>query len=72
MTADLLAMLADLANAGQTMVVVTFAMNLTHSAADTVQAFESGQVLESAPPQQIFETPLQSDTADSLRECGRS
>ncbi len=72
MTAEVLAVLADLAKAGQTMVVVTHAMNFARSAAHTVHVFEHGRVLESGPPQQIFESPRQPATAEFLREHGRS
>ncbi len=41
MTAEVLAVLADLAKAGQTMVVVTHAMNVARSAAPTVHVFET-------------------------------
>jgi len=72
MTAEVLAVLADLAKAGQTMVVVTHAMNFARSAAHTVHVFEDGRVLESGPPQQIFESPRQPTTAEFLREHARA
>jgi polar amino acid transport system ATP-binding protein len=47
-------------------------MNFARSAAHTVHVFENGRVLESGPPQQIFESPLQLATADFLKEHGRA
>jgi polar amino acid transport system ATP-binding protein len=68
MTAEVLAVLADLASTGQTMVVVTHAMNFARRAAHRVHVFQDGQVLESGPPQQIFENPLEKATAEFVRE----
>jgi len=67
MTAEVLAVLADLARTGQTMVVVTHAMNFARRAAHQVHVFQDGLVLESGPPAQIFESPQQSGTAEFLR-----
>ena len=68
MTGEVLAVLADLASTGQTMVVVTHAMNFARRAAHRVHVFEDGQVLESGPPQQIFENPREKATAEFVRE----
>jgi ABC-type polar amino acid transport system ATPase subunit len=68
MTAEVLAVLADLAASGQTMVVVTHAMNFARRAAHQVHVFQDGLVLESGPPEQIFETPQQPATAAFLRQ----
>jgi ABC-type polar amino acid transport system ATPase subunit len=68
MTAEVLAVLSDLAQAGQTMVVVTHAMSFARRAATTVHVFEHGRVLESGPPAQIFENPREPATAEFLRE----
>ncbi|HEV2969968.1 MAG TPA: amino acid ABC transporter ATP-binding protein [Pirellulales bacterium] len=68
MTAEVLAVLADLASSGQTMVVVTHAMNFARRAAHRVHVFQDGQVLESGPPQQIFENPREKATAEFVRE----
>ncbi len=70
MTSEVLAVLADLASSGQTMVVVTHAMQFARRAAKTVHVFCDGQVLESGPPQQIFDAPQQAATAALLRETG--
>jgi ABC-type polar amino acid transport system ATPase subunit len=68
MTAEVLSVLTDLAAAGQTMVVVTHAMGFARRAASRVHVFQDGMVLESGPPEQIFEHPQQSGTAAFLRE----
>jgi ABC-type polar amino acid transport system ATPase subunit len=68
MTAEVLGVLADLAKAGQTMVVVTHAMSFARRAATTVHVFQNGSALESGPPEQIFENPRNAATAEFLRE----
>jgi ABC-type polar amino acid transport system ATPase subunit len=68
MTAEVLSVLTDLASAGQTMVVVTHAMGFARRAASRVHVFHDGMVLESGPPDQIFEHPQQAATAAFLRE----
>ncbi len=68
MTAEVLAVLADLAKSGQTMIVVTHAMNFARRAAHTVHVFEEGRVLESGAPEQIFDNPREKGTAEFLRE----
>ncbi len=69
MTGEVLAVLADLAADGQTMIVVTHAMNFARRAAHRVHVFQEGKVLESGPPAQIFEAPVHPATADFVREC---
>ena len=68
MTAEVLAVLRDLAVEGQTMVVVTHAMSFARRGAHTVYVFAGGHILESGPPEQIFENPLKPETADFVRE----
>jgi polar amino acid transport system ATP-binding protein len=69
MTAEVLDVMADLAAEGQTMIVVTHAMNFARRAAKTVHVFLEGQVAESGPPSQIFEAPHHSATKEFLEEC---
>ncbi len=57
MTAEVLSVIADLARSGQTMVVVTHAMNFARRVADTVHVFGGGIVVESGPPAQVFDAP---------------
>jgi polar amino acid transport system ATP-binding protein len=66
MTAEVLAVMTDLAADGLTMVVVTHAMQFARRVAHTVHVFGDGQVVESGPPGQIFEDPHQEATRSLL------
>ena len=68
MTNEVLAVMADLARDGLTMVVVTHAMRFAQQAAHTVHVFGEGRVLESGPPGQIFENPCHEATRRLLAE----
>ncbi len=57
MTGEVLAVMADLASDGQTMIVVTHAMGFARQVANSVYVFGGGQIVESGPPEQIFEAP---------------
>jgi polar amino acid transport system ATP-binding protein len=57
MTAEVLAVISDLAGDGLTMIVVTHAMQFARRVAHTVHVFDEGKVIESAPPAQIFDEP---------------
>lgn len=50
-----LQLIADLGAGGMTMVVVTHEMGFAQSASDTVVFMDQGKVVESGPPEQIFE-----------------
>ncbi|WP_144208505.1 amino acid ABC transporter ATP-binding protein [Mycobacterium tilburgii] len=50
-----LQLIADLGTAGMTMIVVTHEMGFARSASDTVVFLDHGKVVESGPPEQIFE-----------------
>ncbi|WP_089154273.1 amino acid ABC transporter ATP-binding protein [Micromonospora sp. NBS 11-29] len=52
-----LAVMADLAAAGMTMVVVTHEMGFARTVADTVAFMDAGVVLEAGPPAAVFEAP---------------
>ncbi|MGC4888130.1 amino acid ABC transporter ATP-binding protein [Micromonospora sp. DT227] len=52
-----LAVMADLAAAGMTMVVVTHEMGFARTVADTVAFMDAGRVLEAGPPAAVFEAP---------------
>jgi polar amino acid transport system ATP-binding protein len=69
MTAEVLAVMADLAASGQTMIVVTHAMSFARRAAKTVYVFHEGNVAESGPPEQIFDAAQNPVTREFLREC---
>jgi ABC-type polar amino acid transport system ATPase subunit len=68
MTNEVLAVMTDLARDGLTMVVVTHAMKFARQVAHTVHVFENGRVLESGPPEQVFESPHQEATKVLLAE----
>ncbi|MGE2714384.1 amino acid ABC transporter ATP-binding protein [Mycolicibacterium litorale] len=52
----ILALMAELAADGMTMVVVTHEMGFARSTADSVVFMDEGQVVEVGPPQQIFDS----------------
>ncbi|WP_262285578.1 amino acid ABC transporter ATP-binding protein [Micromonospora sp. MA102] len=52
-----LGVMADLAAAGMTMVVVTHEMGFAREVADTVAFMDRGVVLEAGPPAAVFEAP---------------
>ena len=62
MTAEVLAVMSDLAGDGLTMIAVTHAMHFARRVAQTVHVFGDGRVIESGPPEQIFEEPREEAT----------
>jgi ABC-type polar amino acid transport system ATPase subunit len=66
MTAEVLSVMTDLAADGLTMIVVTHAMQFARRVAHTVHVFGEGRVIESGPPDQIFEDPRQEATKNLL------
>ncbi|MDI3212497.1 amino acid ABC transporter ATP-binding protein [Arthrobacter sp. AL12] len=52
-----LALMADLAEGGMTMVVVTHEMGFCRNVSDTVTFMDAGVVVESGPPEQLFTNP---------------
>ncbi len=68
MTSEVLAVMTDLAAEGQTMMVVTHAMNFARQVADTVHVFGDGRVIESGPPSQVFEDPREEMTRHFLSQ----
>lgn len=68
MTAEVLAVMTDLARDGLTMIVVTHAMRFARMVAHTVHVFDAGRVVESGPPAQIFEEPREAATRQLLLE----
>jgi ABC-type polar amino acid transport system ATPase subunit len=57
MAAEVMAVMADLARDGLTMVVVTHSMDFARNAATTVHVMSQGQIAESGPPAEVFDTP---------------
>ena len=68
MTAEVLAVITDLAHDGLTMIVVTHAMRFARQVAHTVHVFGEGRVVESGTPEQIFDDPRQEATRLLLSE----
>jgi ABC-type polar amino acid transport system ATPase subunit len=68
MTAEVLSVMADLAGDGLTMVIVTHAMHFARRVSHTVHVFGEGRIIESGPPAQIFEDPIQEATRTLLSE----
>ncbi len=67
---EVLRVMRQLAEEGMTMIVVTHEMQFARDMADNVLFFEGGRVVESGPPEQIFEAPLQDRTRDFVRAAG--
>jgi ABC-type polar amino acid transport system ATPase subunit len=68
MAGEVLAVIADLAKSGQTMVVVTHAMGFARRVAHTMHVMHEGRVAESGPPEQIFTNPREEVTRAFLAE----
>ena len=71
MTAEVTAVIADLAQTGQTMIIVTHAMGFARTTAHRVHILHSGSVIESGTPQAIFESPTHPVTREFLKETHR-
>ncbi len=69
MSGEVLRVIADLADEGQTMVVVTHAMSFARRVADTVHVMHQGRIAESGPPEQIFGQPRHEATRAFLAEA---
>ncbi len=62
MTAEVLAVMSDLASEGMTMIAVTHAMHFARRVAHKVHVFGEGRVIESGPPDRIFDDPREEAT----------
>ena len=69
MTAEVLAVMADLASEGQTMVVVTHALGFARRAAHTVHFIGGGRVIESSPPDRFFDDPVTDEVRGFLAKA---
>ena len=70
MTAEVLGVMTDLAKQGQTMLVVTHAMEFARKAANDVHVMSGGVVVESGPPEAIFTAPQHQATRELLQADG--
>jgi ABC-type polar amino acid transport system ATPase subunit len=69
MTAEVLSVMADLASSGQTMLVTSHAMGFVRRSARTVHVMSEGQIVESGPPEQIFNGAAHPHTRELLAHC---
>ena len=68
MAAEVMAVISELARAGQTMIVVTHQLGLVKAIADTVHVFAAGRRVEFGPTQSVFESPAHETTRSFLRK----
>jgi polar amino acid transport system ATP-binding protein len=64
---EVLQVMKTLAREGMTMMVVTHEMGFAREVADVVSVMDHGVVIESGPPAQIFDAPLQARTREFLQ-----
>ena len=62
MIKEVLDVMTELAKSGMTMLVVTHEMGFARAVADRMFFFDQGQVVESGPPQEIFNAPKEERT----------
>ncbi len=68
-TAEVISVMQDLAKGGQGMIVVTHGMKFARSVAHSVHILHSGAIVESGPPEQVFENPRHEITRGFLMEA---
>jgi polar amino acid transport system ATP-binding protein len=68
MTGEVLAVMADLARQGETMLVVTHAMEFARRVANEVHVMSEGLIVESGPPAQVFGAPQRAETKELLQQ----
>ncbi len=71
MAGEVLAVMADLAKEGQTMIVVTHSMNFARSVATRVHVFADGYDVENGPPAQVFADPQHPTTKSFLVQAAK-
>ena len=57
MIAEVLDVMAELADSGMTMIVVTHEMGFARRVADRMVFMDQGEIVETAPPEQFFSAP---------------
>ena len=68
MAGEILALMADLARDGQTMIVVTHSMGFARNVANQVHVFADGFDVEFGPPSKVFEDPQHPTTKSFLAQ----
>jgi ABC-type polar amino acid transport system ATPase subunit len=71
MAGEVLKVIGDLAEARQTMIVVTHSMSFAREVCDHVHVFAGGHDVEHGPPARVFGDPQHATTRSFLREAGR-
>jgi polar amino acid transport system ATP-binding protein len=66
MTAEVLAVMTDLARDGQTMLVATHALSFARRAASEIHVMCDGTIVESGPPERVLDDPRDPRTRDLL------
>ena len=66
MVGEVLDLMKSLANEGMTMIIVTHEMGFAREVANKVIFMDDGQILESAPPKEFFESPENSRLKEFL------
>ena len=59
---EVLAVIGDLAAAGQTMVIVTHELAFARRVADRIAVLVGGQIVESGPPAEVLDRPHTPET----------
>ncbi len=67
MVKEVLDVMLDLAKEGMTMMVVSHEMGFARAAADRIVFMDEGEIVEIAPPEQIFNNPKEERTKKFLK-----
>ena len=68
MIKEVLDVMVELADGGMTMIVVTHEMGFARRVADRVVFMDAGEIVETAPPSEFFETPREERTRAFLSQ----
>ncbi len=71
MAGEVLSLVADLAQEGQTMIVVTHSMGFARNVANQVHVFADGYDVEHGPPSRVFEDPQHPTTKSFLAQTAK-
>jgi polar amino acid transport system ATP-binding protein len=71
MAGEILSLIADLAQEGQTMIVVTHSMGFARNVASQVHVFADGYDVESGPPSKVFGDPQHTTTKSFLSQTAK-
>jgi polar amino acid transport system ATP-binding protein len=69
---EVLDLVRELAESGRTIVMATHEMGFARQVAHTVCFLDGGRIIESGPPEQLFDDPQQDRTRQFLRRVGVS